>query len=319
MTTGGTHHQIPPSKWAMNFDASGYTRPWAGVTGEHRTPIIVDCRHPQGDDHAYLCLICTNDLQAVLSDIPALLFDLDVAIVQDTRFVQHGTQTGRPKPRHDPDDDSKGGAPLGFNDRASTARIRLTQALHAAVADRLAIPDTPAAIARQLHRSVNRIRYHQHIADLARDITAAVARAHKVIDAPPSLWYYGTCPLCGHDIYQQRIHHSDDQTRVTCTYPSCDYTARPIDHNRKQLDAGDDRWMTVGELVAAITAAEEVVTRDQINGWIRRDGLPREERALTQWVDGRLVSKPVWVYRLGDVRRRALEAENRKNPTGVVY
>jgi hypothetical protein len=297
------HHQI---KWAVRFDASGYRRPWRGLNWKQE-PLIVSCQHDHGD--ATLCPPCVVELRDVLSDIPALLHDLDVAIVRDARFVQHGSQRG--KVRQPTDKRRQDEARLDFNDTASNTKRRLTNVLQAAVDQGMAPPSTPADVARHIHAHLGKLAKWEQAADLARDITAAVARAHKVIDAPPSLWYYGPCPDCGHDIYQERITVHDRTSHVTCPQPECTYSEKPQDHNRRQLDAGEDRMLTVGELVSAITSAGEPVTRGQINGWIRRDGLPREERSLTQWVDGRLVSRPVWVYRLGDVRRLALEAEAR--------
>jgi hypothetical protein len=144
--------------------------------------------------------------------------------------------------------------------------------------------------------------------DWARRISTAVAGAHRAVDSPPSPWYYGPCPDCHRDIYAERTDSADLSAMVVCGAPGCPYAARLDDHRLAQLDAGDDRWLTVGELVGAITSAGETVTRDQINGWIRREGLAREVR-----VDVRLgVRSEAYVYRLGDVRRMAQAAEARR-------
>ena len=141
------------------------------------------------------------------------------------------------------------------------------------------------------------------------------------IDMPKDMTYYGPCPDCGHDIVQERIHTiiengvhivDPDAPPIACRFTSCGY-AQPLDlHQRKLLEAGEDRWLTVGELVSAITSGGEVVTRHQIRHWIDKEGLPRETRSRPQWVDGELKSHEVATYRLGDVRELAQRADQKR-------
>jgi hypothetical protein len=144
---------------------------------------------------------------------------------------------------------------------------------------------------------------------IAHDISSAAARAHRVIDAPPDPAYYGPCPDCGRDIWQQRIHPDhQESTPVACQHRECSYAEPLAEHNRRILAGGENLWLPIGQLVSAIIEGGEIVTRDQIKGWVRRGGLAREKRQMPYWQGGRLYTREVDVYRLGDVRDRAREA-----------
>lgn len=289
------------------------SRPWNGLDYNRKAMIIRCTSDHDNAANDPLCPDCRYRLAQILDDVPALIRDLNTAIVRDVRFVEHGTIPAA----HTEDDDE---AALPWDDRALRAKNNLSYALRqAATLIKLTGLRTPA-IARQLRGQLGRLARHPDMPDHAHKISHAAARAHQAIDRPPSLWYYGPCPFCHLDIFIDRVDEQDRDARVTCPRDGCGYSAHPTDHRVKQLDAGDDRWLTVGELVGAITSAGETVTRDQIKGWIRREGLPREIHSRPRWADGRLVANEVYVYRLGDVRRLALEAEarremiNRKDP-----
>jgi hypothetical protein len=287
---------------------------WQGLTHTGKTndagrpipgrPIIVNCH---GHVELGICGDCCVSLGLVLADVPQLFDDLDIAIAGETRFVEHGHRIG-------------GSEPTGSGHPAIAAQQRLTLALigdgteqHPGVKDWF---DNygPASLARALTRNLHRVVHEPRMPNLARDITQAASRAHHVIDSPVDLCYYGPCPSCGRDLVQERIWHKDAETKVTCRYPSCDYAEPLSEHQRKLLAASEDRWMTVTELVSAITSADEPVTRDQINWWIKRGGLAREKRVRPRYVNGELTTTEVWTYRLGDVRDRAAAAERRKRP-----
>jgi len=282
-------------------------------TLEPGAPLRISCNHTQTG----ICVECAKELVRILSDIPQLIDDLDIAVAKEARFVEHGTFLGSME-----DED------LGpSTNPALSAHARLVLALrgddtneHPGVSDWFDSRD-PSRMARELEVQLARsltlsgyfgaLRREARMRRLAIDISGAAARAHRVIDSPADMVYYGPCPDCGRDIVQERIG-PEERTPVRCRFTSCGYTA-PLDvHQRKLLDGYEDRWMTVNELVSAITSGGEVVTRDQINGWIRRHGLAREKRSRPRYVDGELVFDEVWTYRLGDVRERAAEVAERK-------
>jgi hypothetical protein len=288
---------------------------WQGLTHTGKTndagipipgdPIIINCH---GHVDRGLCVDCAESLARVLADVPRLLDDLDVAIAGESRFVEHGIRTAAGNA-----DTASGRHP------AIAAQNRLTLALigdgtqaHPGVRDWFDYYG-PASYARQLARKLDQLQPEPRMPNLARDISQAASRAHKVIDAPKELWYYGPCPSCERDLWQERIHHEDTKTPIVCRYPSCNYAA-PLDvHNRRALEVGHDRRMTIDELVGAITSGGIAVTRGMIEGWIYRDGLPRERRNRPRYVDGELHQNEVWTYRLGDVLDYALRAAAKRN------
>jgi hypothetical protein len=279
-----------------------YSRQWTGLSreaGRPARPVVVECDHDSPGQS--LCPLCGGLLAGVLDDVPALLTDLADAEIKDVRFVEHGSFQG---------DRNELAAVLPWNERASKARVRLSYELTEAAAAMALVSDRPPNLARRLRRHVPILSRRDDGDAWAARISLAAAGAHAAIDRPPSPWYYGPCPACHKDLYQERV--DDDAAVITCSHQPCTYSATLAAHRLTQLDAGEDRMLTVSELVGAITSAGEAVTRHMINNWIRREGLPRELRSRPRLVAGRVATVEVYVYRLGDVRRMALEAEIRR-------
>ena len=125
-------------------------------------------------------------------------------------------------------------------------------------------------------------------------LSTLAARAHRVIDRPKDR-EYSMCPQCRDQIDVQ------DRTLITC--PKCHYHASWEQHQADLLDANGDAMLTLADLVMVLTRAGEKVDRNRINYLISRHGLPREQVQLPTWRDGELKpGKPMWVYRLRDVR-----------------
>jgi hypothetical protein len=289
----------------VTHDQPKHSPRWQGLTHTGKTndagisipgdPIIINCH---GHTQTGICTDCAESLARVLADVPLLLDDLDIAISGATRFVEHGASETR-------NPDRTGSHP------AIAAQQRLTTAM-TAVADWFDDKD-PTRLADQLSKWLDRLAGLPPMPRIARNISQAASKAHKIIDAPAELWYYGPCPSCERDLWQERIHHEDTKTPIVCRFPSCDYAA-PLDvHNRKALEVGHDRLMTIDELVGAIASGGIPITREQIKGWIYRDGLPREKRNRPRYVDGELHQNEVWTYRLGDVLDCVLRVEAKRN------
>jgi len=300
MMTAAEHVKTSP-RW-QGLTTTGGTLP--DGTFKPDKPIIITCT---GHTETGICAECAADFTRVLADVPGLFDDLDIAISGEAKFVEHGFRGGVL---------ALGEAGSNTNP-AIAAQQRLVLALfgdstaaHPGVRDWFDARD-PSQLALHLNFYLHRLTLEPRMPVLARDISAAAARAHHVIDIPKDLVYYGPCPDCGRDIVQERIHRDDDETLVRCRFPSCNY-ARTLDlHYKLILDANENRWMTVTELVSAITMGGEVVDRNQIYYWERKSGLAREVRTRGKWVNGDLVSNEVWCFRLGDVRQRAAEAAKR--------
>jgi hypothetical protein len=278
------HPRRPSRRWTGRRPTGRYLDSGDPEPGD---PIIVNCTHPGST----LCPDCLEDFRAVLADVPFLLDQLDIAISQPfVRFVERGV------PREG-SGESKGN---GHNP-AISAHHRLVAALGTAGSWFDGCP--PERLAMLLWRKLDALADQDAMRKIARDVSSAAARAHRVIDAPPHLWPYGDCPDCGKPIFQDRIHADDLDTKVVCRVLGCGYAETLAEHHRRQLALGDERWMTVSELLEAFQVNGQPLTRDQLNGMIRREGLPREARPLVDWREGRLTKTgEVWTYKVGHVK-----------------
>src|SRR5215216_2336213 len=257
-------------------------------------PIIITCT---GHTETGICAECAADLTRVLTDIPGLLDDLDIAISGEAKFVEHGFRGG-----------ALALGEVGSNTNpAVAAQQRLTLALfgdgtnaHPGCADWFDA-HSPARLAEHLNLYLHRLILESRMPVLAHDISSAAARAHHVIDIPKDLVYYGPCPACGRDIVQERIHKDDDTTLVKCRFLTCGYGQTLDLYHKRVLEASLDRQFSVAECVGMISNAGKLVTRDQINGWIRHKGLPREWTDRPEWKGGTLVMVGMWTLKLRDV------------------
>src|SRR5215216_3574759 len=291
--------------WMMTAAEHVKTSPrWQGLTTTGETlpdgtfkpdkPIIITCT---GHTETGICAECAADFTRVLADIPGLFDDLDIAIAGEAKFVEHGFRGG-----------AFGLGAAGSNvNPAIAAHHRLVLALmgdataaHPGVVDWF---DTrnPSQLAQHLNFHLHRLILEPRMPVLAHDISSAAARAHRVIDIPKDLVYYGPCPDCGRDIVQERIHKDDDDTLVKCRYLTCGYGQTLDLYHKRVLEASLDRQFSVAECVGMISNAGKLVTRDQINGWIRHKGLPREWTDRPEWKGGTLVMVGMWTLKLRDV------------------
>lgn len=270
-------------------------------------PYCVQCAHQSCKliRPIYMCANCAEDFVRVLADIPELLDDLDIAIAGEAKFIEHGTIQGSiesPGPSRHP--------AVAAHHRLCLALLGDGTAAHPGCAQWFDARD-PVQLGRLFGKYLHRLVTDQRLPQLARDISGAAARAHHVIDAPRDLVPYGPCPDCGNWIIQERIHRDDQETKVQCRLPSCNY-AEPLDvHYRKIIDSNLDRHFSITDCVSMITKAGQPVTRDQINGWIRHKGFPREWTERPTWKDNDsddIVMKGMWTVKLRDV----LEFMNKK-------
>lgn len=260
--------------WMQYFDSSDYGHQWqVDVTDDGG---IVECGEAHEMQNSYLCENCKKLVLEILGDLPALMYDLSLAATRQSLFVQRGTQLT--------DDDV---SPLPYDEAASRCVEDLCKLLGV----------TGIALAAQQARWLAADQPYllkPQVRDWAHRLSLASRRGHRIIERPEPLFYFGPCPACSVDLYGPR-----EWAVVVC---SCGYQKTAEDHRRDALSLGEDRWLTVGELVGAITLAGETVTRDQIGSWIRTKGIPRELGLRPVWRDGVLVDRFLFVYRLGDIR-----------------
>ena len=191
-------------------------------TLEPGRPIIVNCH---GSRRGRDLRDCLDDFRRVLADVPHLLDDLDVAISGDVEFVEHGIRG------------SDGGLSKASGaNPAVAAHQRLVRALDTAAG--WFDSRHPEQLARLLLQDVDQLVDEPALRKVAREVSSAAARAHRVIDAPADLWYYGPCPECGADLLQERIWKHDADGLVSCR--RCEYAAPVDDHQRRILVEGED-------------------------------------------------------------------------------
>ena len=252
-------------------------------TWETPEPEVIACDHgkPEG---ATLCSACEDRFAAILDDIPGLLADLELALTKQTSFVPQGSPQ-KPKPDE---------APMPFNLAASKVLGNLTRYLGG----------PPTMMARFLRLHWQDTLRRPDLETLASAISRTVVAAHKVIDRPPTLVYYGLCPKCHSEIHQERIVAGDGK-RVECP---CGYRDDLAKHQAAQLDLGEDQWLTVTELLRVLNDGGEKATRRDVDNLIYRQGLPRQKEPRPYWSrdEGRLVKHEVFTYRLGTVRTMLL-------------
>ena len=265
------------------------SRQWRGL--RDLDPIIISCRdhhqaHRPAEKRTGLCDACLADLELVLSDVPYLLDDLDVAISGQVEFVERGQD-----PTKTEEEQLRGG-----NHPAVLAHQRLVRALE--VAGDWFDACHPEQLADQLRRVLPELADEPLLRRVAREVSAAASRAHRVVDAPTVYWYYGPCPWCGTDIVQERVHGSDQL--ITCA--RCEYAATVAEHQAAQLTLRDDSWLPEERLVSALVVNDQPITRKQLRNWVNRHGLAREKLPWPRWVNGHLQTNDVYQYRVGDVR-----------------
>lgn len=276
--------------WRTYFDSPDHRRSWSEWHGFGE---LVECGDGHDRSDGFLCTSCQNKVSLMLSHVPALAFEANLSLLKQTSFVERGdvVRSGQAEEED----------PLPFNPAARTALARLGLALGARDGSLVDI----ALRARSLAADLGPVLRNPGAARWAWKLSQAVRSCQRVIERPADVWYLGPCPGCRADLYAER-----DAEDVACP---CGWHATREEHQHAALDRADDVWLTVGELVGAITQAGETVSRDQINNWIKREGLVREKRSRPIWRNGKLLPRTVYVYRLGDVRALAQRAERKRS------
>ena len=219
----------------------------------------------------------------VLTDMPELMAELEVALTKQTNFVEQGTPQ-----QADPDE-----ASLPWSEGAARAIRRLRKALDG----------DPRSRAAELLADWTTTMRRPDLGNLVAGVTAAATAAHALIAPPTVLTYYGPCPTCTRDLYQEHVWADGV---VSCK--ACGYAAPKGEHLRRSLDAMADRQMTLGGIVRTFNDAGLQVTRQRLENLIYRRGLPRQQVTRPpRWVgegeSRRLVpAEKVWMYRIGDVK-----------------
>jgi len=235
---------------------------------------------------AQLCHACFDTLEWLLGDVPAMVEQLQLAARKGVRFVAHGTppaavdqETGQVIEE----------SPLPWNEAARRALARLRDALPSGHGPVVAASRWALCNLQDLDQR-----------GLLVQLTAAMSRAHAVIERPRDVAYVGRCPQCSADLYAAR------GGMVRCYAPLdlateqwCEYSATWDQHLARVVQASDDRLLTVSELVVALG-----LSRDQVKNLTRR--MEGSQLQRPHLYGHEIVTQTVTVYRLGDVRDEAI-------------
>lgn len=227
-------------------------------------PERTECVHGVGGQ---LCRVCDRLLDRLVADLPGLLLVLREAWLKDVTFVQRGWRAGDGRPDE---------ASLPWSPAAGD------------------LFDELAAVARRRDWMVPADR-----AALLEELSGLAERAHRIVDRPPDR-QWTVCPSCGATV--DAVRGRQVVCRAVAGQQPCSYRAGWQEHQRNLLDGYADQLLTCSQLVGALTVAGEPISRQRISYLVKRHGLERLQVQRPAWREGRIVTEPTFVYRLGDVR-----------------
>lgn len=274
------------------------------------------CGVPVKDD-AYACAACTSKVQLALSQVPALVRDLETTRTRQSRIGGRGIGVVS----------RDAGRPLPWDQRASAAldalRVVLVGWARVVLDERGPAPagpacvlcshpscehsrsgpppvDSPDGLAAYLARHLAWLRHHPAVAELVRDIDQVVRRGRHVTDRAPDRVYAGTC--------LEPVHRTDERTGLpaagacpgelyataAATHVTCMACGAVHDVLKRQewLRAlVEDQLATATQLAGAVSGLGRTVTSSQIRGYAHRD------RLIAKSVDAE--GRPL--YRVGDL------------------
>jgi hypothetical protein len=251
---------------------------------------------PAITDDRCVCPRCATTLRSLLTALPDLFGELDIARTRQARIGAGGTSHAAV-------------APLPFALAPADARWVLADTLltwvdHVTEIRGHGLPTTWAGVGTYLHDAVDWLAAHPSGAQAIDELTAALRNARHAIDAPAARQYAGPCTValpvvpwargvadvqCGADLYA-----TDGADSVTCRRCRAVY---PLDARRSWLlEQADDLLLPWREIARAIDGLGVEVNENTLKSWVRRKQLVAHGRVPTQ--DGRTAA----TYRVGDVR-----------------
>lgn len=238
------HSRTPAQPWAVH---EAHNLPKGGLTCQ-----VPDCGRAAGD--AFVCPTCLADLDRCLGDTRALIAELEIQELGQSRLSNTLATTP-----------STG---LRFDERARNAKDALWSAIVTGAriiteSRNLPLPDNPVAF---LLRNLPSIALDPAGPDIVTEVTSAHAHAMRVIDTPPARTYLGLCENCATPMHARR----DDHEHQCHTCGAEWNVAERLEHLQAKVL---DRLATVGELVDIAAWAGRRVKRKTIDNLIQRGRL----------------------------------------------
>lgn len=267
---------------------------------------------PTGDGST-ICTECTHEITVALTAIPDLMDELAIMFTKRSKVPQYGTTTS-------PEQDA--GKPMVYSVGASNAKDRIKGTLvawarmvheertqqvivgwtqqedeaephpvRAAVRTPLTCQDTATSISGWLLVYLPWLRRHNAAGDLHHEITTAVAKARRLIDAAPSKKYIG---MCGNTIREvtctNELWATDDDKVIRCRICQHDWDVE--DRTTHGLASAMDRIESPETIARALSAHGININAERIYNWRKRG------KITPAWVDPRTRRAE---YRLSDV------------------
>jgi hypothetical protein len=240
---------------------------------------VTQCDQPMPTgDNSTACPDCWTETERRIAEMPSLITELETTLARQT---VSGTANG---PRSNE-------RPLPYSIVASDALRLLHETIWPWVKEGLeAHPDlygnvhTTRELAYTLLALHGWLVTHPEGSEAIEELWLVVEQVCRpAIDRAPDKSYAGTCE-CGEELYVLV-----GQAGILC--PVCGSLRDVMAWRRAQLEAAADRLLTVAEMTRAIAeTGGETVSRDRINGWIRRGRLLRTDH-----------DRGIALYRVGDV------------------
>lgn len=246
----------------------------------------------QASESAYLCSECSDKLWRVLSDVPALIVELDVTLGRQRRSDAQAASSEVAMPYS-----------IAASNALHALRAELVGMVRMCIDDRVPSVDyrerhpgdTCASMSAWLLWRIDGISAQPWAVDVLQQLSRAAAHAFVAIDRPPSRTFAGPCDECGRDLYAV-----PGRSVITCR--PCGLTYDLAARRESLLRAVDDQLATATEISRALTSLEMPVTNERIRQWRHRERI--EQRGHDK--------RGVPLYRVGDIVALLIEhAEKR--------
>jgi len=256
-------------------------------------------------DNRYVCRSCTARLRGLLTDLPGLMTDLDVALAKQATF---GASVGGRATANS----------LAFGYAASEAGYVARQTvlvwvdwITAVRAHR--VPETWAEVGDYLaNRAPNWIAQHPDGPQIVDELTAAIRHARQAIDRPAERHYVGPCdalietlnlttygdlhPVLIPVTCTQELYATGDRPTVDC--PRCGTRHDVRARQDAMLEQLRDHVLNAADMARAVDGLGVDLNADRIRQWKRRGLLTV---ALDNTDRPRADEKGRPLYRVGDV------------------
>lgn len=225
----------------------------------------------------FVCRTCTSTLRGLLTDLPGLMTDLDVALAGQVHFIAQRGETRTETP--DPEDArwpqttavTRAGFAAGPSEAGWVARQTILTWVDWVTAVRgHTVPQTWTDVGTYLRAAVDWIARHPDGPQAIDELTAGIRQARQAIDRPADQHYLGLCPTCTHALYAPDHAHTITCPRCTTHHQTADLRARLVtriehhtmtatDASRVLAEVGIDiparlirLWKHRGELTPAV-------------------------------------------------------------------